>query len=843
MLEKFFQDLAASNIRYCILHSWQSLPQSVPSDLDMVIDRSDLESVERILRLQTRARLVQLLHHEASCFYFVLALREEGRTRFALIDVATDFRRDGRIFFTAQELLADRRQWNGVWIASPRIEFRYLLIKKVLKGVTPEHQKRRIRELGEELGNEAAASARYLFGEKHGNFIATCISAGDWPAIEENLPHLRRAVLWQVVRRDPFNPFRYLTSEMRRVWNRCRFPTGLCVAVLGPDGAGKSTLIQALEANLTGAFRRTRSFHLRPMVIEGKGTNVPVTHPHGQPLLPWWRSVLKIPYYIFDYGFGYLSKVWPGLARSTLVLFDRYYEDMLIDPRRYRYGASMTLVRLARKFVPKPDLLLILSVDEEAVLVRKREVSDDELKRQCSAYRQLASRLPNAVLLNGSLSRDEVALEATDAILEYLQQRYLQRRHAWFQDRRSESLNWLESILFANSSRVTAASSTTEGANDKWPTASTFRWLSLNGGREYLIPTQSRQTSLKALQLYNAQTLRARFAKKLLDMGFKIGVASPLLAKAQIQGGGYIAQKDRTKNSLFKHLKEVVQRDDVTFAVSLGTPGEHRKPVIQLLTREGHILGYAKIGWNRATNALVQNEASVSRYLSDLALKSFCVPSVLYEGWWNDHYLCIQSSPAAQLETAPQHLAGLYLEVFDELKKLHARWLPVTESAFWKRLVYRIETTPSPYHRRLLQQGLRRAEESLSSSVLPFHFCHGDLAPWNAQRLDSQLFLFDWEYAEPEGLPGWDLFHFIVQTSWLLEKKAPGDIHKIVMSNCNGNRSTRATFDLFSVTEDALKSLFVLYVLDRLSFYALDESGNFDKVRFFGTQAHLCLSP
>jgi hypothetical protein len=481
-------------------------------------------------------------------------------------------------------------------------------------------------------------------------------------------------------------------------------------------------------------------------------------------------------------------------------------------------------------------------VDEAAVLVRKREVADQEVRRQCSAYRQLATTLPNAILLDGSLSPKDVGLDASEAILDYLQERYLHRRHAWFQDQRRESLSWLESILFTPiTSRDTAASALTERSNEKRPTASAFRWMSLNGGRGYLIPTESRQTSMKALQLYNAQNLKARLAKKLLGICFKVGVGSRLLAKAQFQNGRHLTEKNRSKTSLFEHLKKVVRRDDVTFAVSLGTPGVYRKPVIQVLTREGQVLGYAKIGWDRATNALVQNEANVSRYLSELAHKSFCVPSMLYEGWWNNHYLCIQSTPIAQLEAAPQHLAGLYLEVFDELKKLHVRWLPLTESAFWKRLACRVETTPSPYNRRLLQQGLRRAEESLLQSVLPFHFCHGDLAPWNAQRLDNRLFLFDWECADFEGLPGWDLFHFTVQTLWLLENKAPEDICMTVMDSCRRMRAKQVGFGLLNLGEDCLKSLFLLYLLDRFSVYAADQNGNFDKVRFYATQAQLQL--
>jgi hypothetical protein len=293
---------------------------------------------------------------------------------------------------------------------------------------------------------------------------------------------------------------------------------------------------------------------------------------------------------------------------------------------------------------------------------------------------------------------------------------------------------------------------------------------------------------------------------------------------------------------LFEHLKEVLQRRDITFGISLGTPGSHRKPVIQVLTKEGQILGYVKVGWNEATNKLVQNEASVSRYLSGVSLKSFSVPHVLYAGWWNEQFLCIQSSPPGKLEEAPQNFAPEYFSVLNELKDLHVRWQPLKESVFWTRLVHRSESIRNICYQRVLQQGLCRAEESMSNRVLPFHFCHGDFAPWNARLLKRQPFLFDWEYADWEGLPGWDLFHFTVQTLWLLEKKPPQHIHKTVVNSCSENGANRLFIDFFfNLNEDVLKSIFFLYVLDRLSFYASDDNGNFDKVRFLAIQAQLHL--
>lgn len=48
---------------------------------------------------------------------------------------------------------------------------------------------------------------------------------------------------------------------------------------------------------------------------------------------------------------------------------------------------------------------------------------------------------------------------------------------------------------------------------------------------------------------------------------------------------------------------------------------------------------------------------------------------------------------------------------------------------------------------------------------------HGDFAPWNIRAINTQnLQAFDWEYGQREGMPGWDWFHFFVQTSVLARR-------------------------------------------------------------------------
>ena len=62
------------------------------------------------------------------------------------------------------------------------------------------------------------------------------------------------------------------------------------------------------------------------------------------------------------------------------MLFDRYHGDLLVDPRRYRYGGPMSLARLIVRFMPQPDLVFFLDATPEILLARKQEVSHAALE-------------------------------------------------------------------------------------------------------------------------------------------------------------------------------------------------------------------------------------------------------------------------------------------------------------------------------------------------------------------------------------------------------------------------------------------------------------------------------
>jgi len=58
---------------------------------------------------------------------------------------------------------------------------------------------------------------------------------------------------------------------------------------------------------------------------------------------------------------------------------------------------------------------------------------------------------------------------------------------------------------------------------------------------------------------------------------------------------------------------------------------------------------------------------------------------------------------------------------------------------------------------------------------------HGDFAPWNIKVSPAGVWTaLDWERGEPTGIPGWDWFHYVIQSAILVERRpTPVLVHRV----------------------------------------------------------------
>lgn len=188
------------------------------------------------------------------------------------------------------------------------------------------------------------------------------------------------------------------------------------IVFLGPDGSGKSSVIKALSQSIENTVR----FHLKPDLFRGaKNTQGAVTEPHAKPTYGIFTSILKIFYYLLEYSLGYHIKVKTLIGQSKLVLFDRYFHDVLVDPRRYRYGGPIWLVRWISRLIPQPDLFILLDAPAEIFHARVQEVHFSETKAQRERYLELINKLSNGIIVNVAQPLEDVVSYVRETILEH----------------------------------------------------------------------------------------------------------------------------------------------------------------------------------------------------------------------------------------------------------------------------------------------------------------------------------------------------------------------------------------------------------------------------------------
>src|SRR5216683_2033866 len=118
----------------------------------------------------------------------------------------------------------------------------------------------------------------------------------------------------------------------RRVRSACSPDGGLTVFFLGPDGAGKSSVIKAVPQALAGAFNRTTCYGFAPGILRRlRPPDGPNTQPHAAPPRSPIISVMRaLCYWFVYYLLCYRVTLRLHLAHSTLVLHDRHLVDALV---------------------------------------------------------------------------------------------------------------------------------------------------------------------------------------------------------------------------------------------------------------------------------------------------------------------------------------------------------------------------------------------------------------------------------------------------------------------------------------------------------------------------------
>ncbi|MFU8873291.1 hypothetical protein [Micromonospora sp. SL4-19] len=322
-----------------------------------------------------------------------------------------------------------------------------------------------------------------------------------------------------------------------------------------------------------------------------------------------------------------------------------------------------------------------------------------------------------------------------------------------------------------------------------------------------LVPTGSGRAAASAVRhSTEAVGRKAKLVRQGLATAFRLGLG-PLVFRDRLVVAGA---------GLDAYLAEVLGTPALV-SMHIGPARANRKPVLQLLAPDGRALGYAKLGVDPLTRALVEAESAALRRLADLPLGPVTVAGVRHHGDWHGHALLVQEALPVRLPRAASTAAeaaerAAMVAVAGCLGVRRGSWAGSDHAA---RLADAVDALGARPEAERLRAVLKTVADT--DPTVAFGAWHGDWNGGNSAVLaDGRVLVWDWERFEADVPAGYDALHRAVQTAIGHDGVAATDAARALLA---GADRTLAPFDQDGRDVDLVA---VLYLVELAARYLRD---------------------
>ena len=388
-IKEVFAEFDKQDVKYCLLRNYEGLLGGEESieGLDTVVGQGDFSKVDGILNQLGFTMRDQQFSRKHKAYFKLVNLKKVSFD----IQVGGVYWNDMQ--YLGEKILQNRVRNSFFFVPSDNDTFVMLLVHSILgKRYFKQKYQNILCSLDideESVGNDLAR----IFSRRIASTLIKSVKDRTFSKIKSY------SLVAYFILKQPQRVFRQSVVFMRWLsWKKFLAAYPL-ISIIGPDGAGKSTMVEGLESFLTRNNRRVAVIYTgrgKKQLLPLKKVGMAYKRREIQRDKKTKPKILRrrllytamAPTFTLDLLLRYLFRIMPTRRKRTTVITDRYCSDIMLMKH-----VPVSMKRFLLRIFPRPTMTFYLYNSPEVLHERRPEESITELQRQLKLFNELKKYL------------------------------------------------------------------------------------------------------------------------------------------------------------------------------------------------------------------------------------------------------------------------------------------------------------------------------------------------------------------------------------------------------------------------------------------------------------------